>query len=258
MKTYLYLSLIPESLIASMLPPEEFGNYYAVGSKKRTRGQAIFFEVDADQIGDFFPKAEIAKRCLPHEDGQPKRSVYLSIYRVLEHIPLTALRRLYLVTGDGKVLGLDAQTFTPDSSPGLHFYQEFCPVTPRVVSKYNPGDFVKFITDPKQPVSVPRIFFCELILRDLRHDPDTHNVDDLPYVNLEHLRDCLRELSRTYSKPTKTVIRQMHAELLYRTVRGGFFVGDQTGMLYFPLPSREELDTTHYQWWRSALMAFGG
>lgn len=43
MKRYLYLSLLPEALIASMLPPEEFGNYLAVGTKKRTRGQAIFF-----------------------------------------------------------------------------------------------------------------------------------------------------------------------------------------------------------------------
>jgi len=33
METYLYLSLIPESLIASQLAPEEFGNYYAVGTR---------------------------------------------------------------------------------------------------------------------------------------------------------------------------------------------------------------------------------
>ena len=46
MEKYLYLSLIPESLIASQLPPEEFGNYYAVGTRKRSRGQAIFFEVE--------------------------------------------------------------------------------------------------------------------------------------------------------------------------------------------------------------------
>ncbi len=27
----LYLSLIPQALVASMLPPEEFGRYYATG-----------------------------------------------------------------------------------------------------------------------------------------------------------------------------------------------------------------------------------
>ena len=46
MTVHLYLSLIPEALIASMLTPEEFGAYYAVGSEKKSRGQAIFFEID--------------------------------------------------------------------------------------------------------------------------------------------------------------------------------------------------------------------
>ena len=43
--THLYLSLIPQGLIASMLGPEEFGAYYAVGSNVHSRGEAIFFEV---------------------------------------------------------------------------------------------------------------------------------------------------------------------------------------------------------------------
>ena len=42
MKKYYYLVATPESLIASHLEPKEFGNYLAVGTKKRTRGQAIF------------------------------------------------------------------------------------------------------------------------------------------------------------------------------------------------------------------------
>ena len=45
MKTYLYLSLFPEALVASMLPPDDFETYLAVGTQKRTRGQAMFFEV---------------------------------------------------------------------------------------------------------------------------------------------------------------------------------------------------------------------
>ena len=83
MKKYLYLSLTPEALIASMLPPLEFGNYMAVGSRKRTRGQAIFFEIDVDKLTNHFPLELIDKRCVPDETGKPKRSVYLSIYRAL-------------------------------------------------------------------------------------------------------------------------------------------------------------------------------
>ena len=34
MRTYVYLSMTPESLVASQLPPEEFGAYMAVGVKE--------------------------------------------------------------------------------------------------------------------------------------------------------------------------------------------------------------------------------
>jgi len=85
---HLYLSLIPEALIASMLTPEEFGVYYAVGTSKKAHGQAIFFEVDADFRQDYFRIDEGIRRCVPHEDGSPKASIYISVYRVLEHVAL--------------------------------------------------------------------------------------------------------------------------------------------------------------------------
>ncbi|MDZ7762847.1 MAG: hypothetical protein U5K00_00250 [Melioribacteraceae bacterium] len=105
MKKYVYLSLTPEALIASMLPPHDFGTYMAVGTKKRTRGQAIFFEVDQDKLNSHFPLDLIEKRCVPQENGKPKRSVYLSIYRVLEHTPLDALKNLYLTTDERQGIG---------------------------------------------------------------------------------------------------------------------------------------------------------
>ena len=37
MSIYLYASLVPEALIVSMLPPDEFGTYYAVGTRKKAR-----------------------------------------------------------------------------------------------------------------------------------------------------------------------------------------------------------------------------
>ena len=67
--------MLPEALIASMLTPEEFGVYYAVGAMKKTRGQAVFFEIDPDFRHDFFRIEEAIEHCVPHEDGSPKRSV---------------------------------------------------------------------------------------------------------------------------------------------------------------------------------------
>lgn len=257
MKIHYYLSLIPESIIASMLPPEEFGNYYALGSHKRSRGQAIFFEIDPDKAGDKLNTADAEARCVPHEDGSPRKSSYLQIYRALEAIPTEALVRLHLTTDDGRTLALEPGEYTPEEDRPLHLYQEVCPVTPRVVSKLNPVDFCRRLTSPEGPILVPRLVFAEMKLEDLARDPDSPNVDNLPYINLEHLRDCLRELRHTYAKPNKTVIRQMKQDVLFRTIRGGFYVGDKDTFACFPLPSKEELETTHYPWWRSALSGYG-
>lgn len=253
MKTYLYLSLMPESLIASMLPPEEFGNYFAVGTKKRTRGQAMFFEVNPDFESEFFPLKDIEKRCVPHADGTPKRSLYLSIYRVLEHLPLEQLKNLYLVTDDGRVLGLEKQSYSQSAEKELHLYQQLCPVTPRVASRLNPLEFCRFITDTTKNVSVPKIVFVEMMLDDLAKDPVHAKVNNIPYPNIDHLRDCLIGIQEQRDKNTKTVIRYLQGDILYRTCKNGFFVGDQNEFLYYPFPSKEELEDKFHSWWRSAL-----
>ena len=253
MITYLYLSLLPESLIASMLPPEEFGNYYAVGTKKRTRGQAMFIEVDPNFKTGYFPLRDVEQRCVPHPDGEPKRSVYLSIYQVLEHVPLEALLDLHLVTDDGRVLAIEKADYTPDTEKQLHLYQEFIPVTPRIASNLNPKDFCMYVTDQSHPISVPKLAFADLELNELAIDPIFGVANNLPYPNIDHLRDCLVGLQQHPENPTKTVMRSMTRDIMYRTIKNGFFVGDQETLLYYPFPSKDELQSVHYAWWKSAL-----
>lgn len=254
MKKYLYLSITPEALIASMLPPEEFGNYFAVGTKKRTRGQAIFFEVDIEKLeSNYFKLDDIESRCIPHEDGMPKRSLYLSIYRVVEHVPLNSLKGLYLVTDDGRVLKLKRGEYVEESNSHLHLYQELSPVTPRIASAYNPIEFVRIVTNPLNSVSVPKLVFVELVLDELANNPKHGAIQNLPYPNIDHLRDCLIGLLENPLKATKTVIRVFQGELFFRTVKNGFFIGDQEDLIFYPMPSLEELNNTYYVWWRSAL-----
>ena len=109
------------------------------------------------------------------------------------------------------------------------------------------------MTDTSHPVSVPRLVFAELILHELASDPMFGSVDNLPYHNIDHLRDCLVGLQQHPERPTKTVIRYLHGELLYRTIKNGFFIGDQNDFFYYPFPSLEELESTYFTWWRSAL-----
>jgi len=254
MSVRLYLSLIPEALIASMLTPEEFGVYYAVGTEKKSRGQAIFFEVDPDFRHEYFRIDEGVRRCVPHEDGTPKASIYISIYRVLEHIPLEALQRLYLVTQDGRVLGLDPEDALPEPTEGLHLYQEIAPVHPRIVSSLAPQAFYDLIvTNPISLISLPAICFVELRLGELAQDPERGAVRDLPYDNIDHLRQCLTDL-RSKTVHTKMVNRTQSASFPYRTIKSGLFIGNQENLRYYPMPSQEELRAEHYRWWRSANM----
>ena len=257
MKIHLYLSLNPEALIASHLAPEEFGAYLAVGTQKYSRGQAMFFEVDPDIHSAYPPFQGIAARCQPHLDGSPRRSTYLAIYRVLEHVPVAALGQLHLVTHDGRVLALNSAPVTSTVDRCFHLYQEFCPVTPRVVSTLDPAEFCARLTDATQPVNVPRIAFAELTLGRLATDIDSSDVGNLPYSGLQHLRECLRELNRKPGKPTKVTVRNVRDDVLYRTIQGGFYVGQAREMKFYPMPAPTELDSAHHEWWHSAQASFG-
>lgn len=249
MKSYLYLSLMPEALIASMLPPEEFGIYMATGTAKQPHGQAMFLQINHDFQSKYFNLSQADAQCVPHPDGRPKHSVYLSIYRVLEHVPMDAIGNLWLVTAHGRCLELKPAD-TPKNFLGKsHLYREICPIHPLIASSLDPSAFAKFITTPAQPIYVPRIMFMELELNGLADDPSGGRADNLPYSNIAHIRDCLAELG---SKQVKTVDRTAEQEILYRCVKNGsgFFVGDQQKTICYLYPGKEELEGRYNVWWR--------
>ncbi len=243
--------ITPESLIASHLAPFEFGNYLSVGTRKQIHGQNIFFELDPSKIKDL-PEKHIDKKLVPYASGEPKRSVFLSIYRCLEKTPLSALKNLYLATDDGKVLELQSKSFEETETDDTHLYQQFNPITTRVASKLSPNKFVQFLTDTSKPVSAPKVLFVELLLNELATDPNAA-LNNLPYANPDHLRDCLIKLNETKGKRTKTVLRYMQGDLNYRTIKTGFFIGEKENFLFYPFPSSTELEGKYYSWWRSAL-----
>ncbi len=252
MNQYVYLSATPESLVASQLPPAEFGNYLAVGTRKRTRGQAIFFEIDMDKMENL-PRDYLNQRLVPYEDGEPKRSVFISIYRVMEQVPMEAIKNLYLVTDDGKVLELKASKYKAPAEEIIHLYQQFNPIETRVASTLTPPEFIQFLTDPGKLVHAPKLMIVELKLGKLAKDSYAP-IHDLPYPNPDHLRDCLTRLKSSEERLTKTVLRQYKGELSYRTIKDGFFIGEKDQYLFYPFPSIEELEDKYYYWWRSALV----
>lgn len=239
-----------EALVASHLDPEAFGRYMAIGTQKNTKGNVLFFELNPQLQSNYFRLHDIAERCAPRPDGSPKRSKYVSIYRVLEHLELDDFGTLYLVTADGRVMGIASAP--PGAAPedsGPNLYQELCPVSPMVVSDLPPSRFVKFLTDPDNPVSVPRLLFADMLID---RDDTGHLAGYLPYDDPLHIIDCVNELTQGSAKQTKTVARAPRLHGFFRTLRRGFYLGDQQGLKFYPFPERRVLEVEHASWWRSA------
>lgn len=176
------------------------------------------------------------------------------MYRVLENIPVDAIKSLYLTTQDGRTLGIEPTKKLPPVDEGLHLYREISPVTPLVVSALDPEGFYDLIVkNPTSLIKLPAVCFAELRLGDLAHDPVNAEVGDLPYSNIEHLRGCLKALK---GKPvnTKMVDRMPSGAIPFRTIKNGFFLGNAKKLLYFPLPDEKTLVEQYYRWWRSATM----
>ena len=254
MAQHLYLSFLPEALIFSMLSPEEFGKYLAIGAKKQSRAHAMFFSVDPSVEVPGVDIAAARERCVAHADGSPRHSVYASVYRALERVPMGALGQLHLVTKDGLVLTLEQGEYRAGDS-GRHFlYQEICPVSPRVVSTLEPKAFSRYVTHPENPLYLPKLVFADMELGGLARDPEHAETKDLPYPEMDHLRSCLRglEVGGDGGKKTKIVRRELHPDLIFFLIENGFYVGDQEAFLFYPMPDEDSLLETHNRWWNSA------
>jgi hypothetical protein len=252
MAIHLYFSLIPEALIASMLPPEQFGQYYATGHKFKSKGQAMFFEIDPTYRHEYFDIDGAFAKCVPKKDGSPKNSVYVSMYRVMEHLTVAALGNLYLTTSMGATLGLNRSSILPPSNQELHMYQDLAPINSLVVSRLDPTAFYNDVTiTPSKFFRFPGMCFVELELGPLASDPENGQEGDLPYTFMQHLREALMEL-KPGSKRNKLVHRVHSLVFPFRMVKNGFFVGIGEEFIFYPMISQGALRKDHSNWWRSA------
>ena len=253
MSTHIYLSVMPEALIGSMLAPAAFGAYLSTGTKKRNKGQSMFIEIDFEKAGNVIDKNYLKTRCVAKPDGSPKSSVYLSVYRVLESIPMNAFKSLYLTTENGIVLELEAVRYDKknEEKDQIHLYQELCPVSPQIASSHTPSEYIKALTDGSLHIKLPKIFFVDMNLGDPDKNLRGGSVDYLPERQAEHLRDCIEILKNEENKQMKTVQRTFSGVLLYRTIRSGFYLGCKDEIIFYPFPSMKELENRNYEFFRA-------
>ncbi len=254
---HLYLILHPnEALVASQLSPEAFGAHYSIGSPRHFTGKVIFAEVDLAYRNEYLRIDEYLGQTESGEPGKPKRTKFVRSYRVLEHIDLSALRKLYLVTTDGAVLGLDASDEPVDQGRKgrVRVYQEICPLRLVVASSLEPRSFGAYITAGTWSKGAPKIFFAqwdidaEAIVN--RRDVLSHS-GLLPNVNPANLSSTLKELADIPAKRTKTLSLNGNLDLTsFKNIQPGFYFSDGERFLFYRMPTMEELHDKHRAWWR--------
>jgi len=129
MTTHLYLSMIPESLVASMLPPDEFGRYLAVGTRKQSRARPCSFT----SMASLPATISTSRSCAGAASPRRRKAQALPLPGHLPRHgarPLDAVGSLWLVTPEARVLELHAAPLPPEFPGKYHLYQEICPVHP--------------------------------------------------------------------------------------------------------------------------------
>jgi len=258
MQQNFYLTVFPmEALIASQLEPEAFGSYMAVGARKGSAEALIFIKLK-EPIGPF-DWEDARKQCVPHEDGQPKHSYYLSIYRVLENLLPEALGSIYLVTRDGRSLELPGVDWAscreriPANWNGVGLYKELCPVLPLVVTSLKPAEFGAYMTSPDTHTRVPALLFADLrVIENLEDLHSSGNIGNVYDRQPEHLRSCIQQIREQPGKYAKIVDRTYTTRFSYNLIDSGFFLCRPESTLFWPMPDVQKIKENNYDWGRSA------
>ncbi|MBI4604003.1 MAG: hypothetical protein HY721_18765 [Planctomycetes bacterium] len=256
---YLYSIMYPNyGLVASMLPPREFGKHYAIGSSRYFHGMVVFAEIDIGYRHDYFPIDKYLAEVKPKADGSPKRTKFIKTYRVLEHLELSAFKNLYVTSVTGKTLELARKNYNRVHKPGLiRTFQEICPFSYILLTFMTPPEFGKYITDPaNETKGAPKVMYTQIelniekFLRDIEANP--YMDSPVPNVHAHKLREQILELRANPEKAIKGIsLDTALGRLPFLRLRTGFWIAAQDQLLYYPFPDRETLEKEHGDWLKS-------
>lgn len=254
---HLYMIVFPiNALVASQLEPEQFGEHYTVGSAKHYSGKVIFAEIDINYRHEYFQIDRYLDLTVPHSDGSPKKTKFICSYNVLEHVELSAIKKLFLCTANGKVLPIEPKEYTAVNEPGLiRVYQEICPLETLVASTFDQREFGKFITTQTRSKGAPKMMFTQIEFNidhffEMNKDKEIFQAE-LHGVNPYRLYDCLMEIKDKPAKLTKTIsLGSLLRDISYKFLRHGFWFAEGDELKFFPMPSLNQLENEYYYWWK--------
>ncbi|MBI5217135.1 MAG: hypothetical protein HY960_15370 [Ignavibacteriae bacterium] len=254
---HLYMIVFPiNALVASQLSPKEFSQHYTIGSAKHFRGKVVFAEVDINFRDPYFDIEHYLSLTVNKPDGSPKKTKFISSYRVLENVDLKALKNLYLVTANGMMLEIASQPYTAVNEPGLvRIYQELTPLSNLIASTLDQRAFGKYITSESKSKSAPKICFTqyEFNINEFVEKNKNREIwySPIPETHPSRLFEYIRQLQTDPTKKTKTLnLNTTFLDASYTLIRHGFWFAAGNELLFYPMPSQTELENNHYDWWK--------
>lgn len=253
----LYMVLYPNTaLIASQYSPELFAKHYTSGSSRHYSGKLVFAEVDVGYRNDFFDIENILKEMKPHEDGRPKATKFIASYRVLEHVDLSAIGRLYVSTEEGHCIGLDRGEHDLSHAEAVRIYAEIAPMRLLVMSKLTPPEFGVRITKPGHTKAAPKQFYTQLnidipeFLQDFERNPFAPS--PVTALHPSTIRDAFNDLMSSPTKNSKGLALDSNLDSIsYRLLKHGFTFASEGENIFYPLPSYHEIETMNLKFWRT-------
>ncbi|MDF7798777.1 hypothetical protein P4C99_04845 [Pontiellaceae bacterium B1224] len=253
----LYMVLHPNAtLIASQLEPDQFARHYTTGSSRHYSGKVIFAEVDVNYRNDYFDLETILKGLKPHDDGRPKSTRFISSYRVLEHVDLSAIGKLYLSTEEGYCIGLERGAYDLSHKESVRIYAEIEPMHMLVMSKLTPPEFGSEITNPGHGKSAPKQFYSQLnidipeFLEDFEQNP--FKPSPTATLHPSTIRDAFLELTYNPDKTSKGLALDSNLDTIsYRQLKHGFTFATKGESIFYPLPTQREIESQNLKFWRT-------
>lgn len=254
---HLYQILYPnQALIASQLEPQDFARHYLVGSIRHYNGKLVFAEIDPGFRNPYFAIDEAFAATVPHPDGSPKRTKFISSYRVLEHMDFDAIRKLYLANAEAQVLELSPDAYDKTHQPGfLRTYAEIAPLSMLVLSPLSMPDFGSYITAPGNSKGSPKLFYTQI---DLTVDEFLETFEEnpfaqapFPFLHPSKLRDAILEMQAKPDKKAKGLSLFCPLDQIsFKKIRHGFMFASPDSYRFFPMPSHHEIEENNFKFWQ--------
>jgi hypothetical protein len=116
--------------------------------------------------------------------------------------------------------------------------------------------FSSFITDPKNTKGAPAMFFAQLefsiedFMAEFEANPFVSSF--VPGLHPARLHEAVLEIRKTPGKYVKGISLDCPIEKLsYKMLTNGFMFANEKGTRYYPLAGVDEIERTHYKFWRT-------